>query len=92
MYNDYSVKASTLNTCEEEIKNATIKSDIQETSRLLYEMHSILQDFAKIVSGASSSEEKVQKDANCLWEEARVMTGLAYDNLHKLIAIKESII
>ena len=88
---DYCARESTLNSCEDEIKNSTIKHDIQETFKILCETNAILQDFAQIING-QSHEEKVKKDANCLWEEARLMTALAYENLQKLLEIKGSII
>ena len=88
---DYCARESTLNPCEDEIRNSTIKNDIQEIFKILCEINSVLQDFAQIING-NTHEEKQKKDANCLWEEARLMTALAYGNLQKLLEIKGSII
>ena len=87
---DYCSKESTLNPCEE-IREQTIQSSIQETFKILSDMNTMLQDFAQIVSG-KTNEEKVQKNAGSLWEESRLMVGLAYENLQKLREIKGSII
>lgn len=92
---DYRVTESTLNTCtpygEDEIRNTTIKSDIQETYKILCETNCVLRNFAQIING-ETREEKKEKDASCLWEEARLMTALAYEDLQKLNEIKGSIL
>ena len=95
---DYCARESTLNAydgeakyCEDEVKNTTIKSDIQETYKILCETNQVLQDFAKIING-QNNEVKERKDASCLWEEARLMTAMAYENLVRLQEIKGSII
>ena len=87
---DYCARESTQNTCEGEVKT-TIKLDIQETYKILCETNSVLQDFAKIING-QNNEVKEHKDASCLWEEARLMTAMAYENLVRLQEIKGSII
>lgn len=91
MMNDYCARESTLNSCEDEIRNSTIKNDIQETFEILCETKSVLQEFATIING-NTHDDNAKKDANCLWEEARMMTALAYENLQKLLEIKGSII
>ena len=88
---DYCARESTLNTCDEEIRNSTIMADIQETFKILCETKSVLQDFSTIING-NTPDNNAKKDANCLWEEARMMTALAYENLQKLLEIKGSII
>ena len=88
---DYCARESTLNSCEDEIRNATIKMDIQETTKILRETNCCLQEFAAIVNGGKQ-EDKTQKDAGSLWEEARMMTALAYENMQRLLEIKGSII
>jgi len=88
---DYCAKESTLNTCEDEIKNATIKMDIQETYKIMCEMSNVLQDVGQIING-QTHEEKTNKSASCLWEEARMLTSLAYENLCKMREIFGSII
>lgn len=76
---------------EEEVKDATIKMDIQETYKIMNEMKCVLNEFASVVNG-KHQEEKTPKDASCMWEEARMLTALAYENLKQLIDIKSSII
>ena len=88
---DYCARESTVNTCEEAIRNQTVKMSIQETFNILCEMNALLQDFSQIING-QTHEDKIKKDASCLWEEARQMTALAYENLQKLNEIKGSII
>ena len=87
---DYCAKESTFQP-ECEVKDATIKMDIQETSKILNEMYLVLSEFGSIINGKFSEENK-RKDANCLWEEARMMTALAYECLKKLNEIKGNII
>lgn len=94
---DYCARESTLNAYESEAKScegeakATIKLDIQETYKILCETNQVLQDFAQIING-QNNEVKERKDASCLWEEARLMTAMAYENLVRLQEIKGSII
>lgn len=81
-----------MNYGDEEVKkDQTIKMSIQETCKILREMKVALDDFGAIING-SKIEEKVPVDANCLWDEARMMTALAYENLHRLLEIRGSII
>ena len=89
---DYCAKESTLNRDDEVGRDQTIKSSIQETRKILLEMHSVLGEFASIVNGGQKTDDKIQKDASSLWEESRFLTALAYENLQKLIEIKMSII
>ena len=92
---DYRVTESPLNTCtpygEDEIRNTTIKMDIQETYKILCETNCVLRDFAQIIDGRTR-EEKTEKDASCLSEEARMMVALAHENMKKLMEIKNGII
>ena len=87
---DYCARESTMNICREEVNEQTIQADIHETYRILRETKCTLDEFAAIVNG-SKMEDKVPVDASSLWEEARMLTVLAYDNLQKLTEIKESI-
>lgn len=89
---DYCAKESTINAypVEEVKKDQTIQSSIKETCKILREMKAALDNFGAIVNG-SKLEEKVPVDANCLWDEARIMTAMAYDNLQRLIEIRGSI-
>ena len=87
---DYCAKESTFQP-ECEVKDATIKTEIQETSKILNEMYLVLSEFGSIINGKFSEENK-RKDANCLWEEARMMTALSYECLKKLNEIKGNII
>ena len=91
--NEYRVTESTLNPniCGEEVRDPTIKMSIQETFKILNDINAILRDFAQIVNG-EKNEDKVRCDASSLWDEARMMVALAYDNLQKLNEIKRSII
>ena len=89
---DYCVRESTINRDEEVTREQTIKSSIQETRKILLEMHSVLGEFASIVNGDQKTDDKTQRDASSLWEESRLLTALAYENLQKLIEIKMSII
>lgn len=90
---DYCVKESTLNTatCDEAIREQTIKMSIQETYKILGDMNATLQEFAQIVNGKANGDN-VQKNAGSLWEESRLMVALAYENLQKMNEIKRSII
>lgn len=87
-----SVRESTLNRDDEVTRDQSIKSSIQETRKILLEMHSMLTDFASIVNGDQKNDDKIQRDASSLWEESRLLTALAYENLQKLNEIKMSII
>ena len=87
---DYCARETTFQP-ECEVKDATIKMNIQETTKILREMYCILNDFASIINGKVSDENN-KKDANCLWEEARMMPALAYECLKKLNEIKGDII
>lgn len=87
---DYCAKESTINNCDEVMRDQTIKMSIQETKKILQDMSSSLGEFASIVNG-SKLEDKAQRDANCLWDEARMIVALAYENLQKLNEIKMSI-
>lgn len=87
---DYCAKESTLQP-EGEIKSTSIKMDIQETYKVLSEMDSVLSEFESIVKGPLKGEDR-RKDANCLCDEARMVTGLAYDCLQKILRIRECII
>ena len=93
---NYCAKESTLNRYEdrEEVKDITIKANIQETGNILFEMESVLEDFAQIILGAQVEEKAPQpiKSVSCLSEESRFMVGLAYSNLSKLKDIKEAIV
>ena len=89
---DYCVRESTLNDREEVVRDQTIKASIQETRKILLEMHSTLIEFASIVNGDQKNDNKVQRDASSLWDEARLLTALAYENLQKLNEIRMSII
>lgn len=85
---DYCAKESTF---QPECEPATIKMDIQETTKILHEMYCTLNDFASIINGKVSGEHN-KKDANNLAEEAHMMAAFAYDCLQKLNEIKRSII
>ena len=89
---DYCARESTLNRDEEVARDQTIKSSIQETRKILLEMHSVLGEFASIVNGDQKTDDKTQRDASSLWEESRLLTALAYENLQKLNEIRMSII
>ena len=91
MMNDYCARESTLNETSEVAREQSIKMSIQETHKILREMNCLLQEFSSVVNG-SRQEDKTEKDASCLWDEARLLTALAYENLHKLSEIKGSII
>ena len=90
---DYCARESTINAypMEEVKKEQTIQASIQETHKILREMKVALDDFGAIVNG-SKLEEKVPVDANSLWDEARMITALAYENLQRLLEIRGSII
>ena len=89
---DYCARESTLNVDEEVARDQTIRASIQETRKILLEMHSVLVDFAVIVNGDQKNDDKIQRDAKSLWEESRLLTALAYENLQKLNEIRMSII
>lgn len=88
---DYCTRESTLNTCEGEVRTSSIKMDIQETYKILTEMDAVLNELGMIIKGPFNADKK-QKDVNCLCEEARLVTALAYDCLNKLLEIKNSIV
>ena len=88
---DYCAKESTINSTDEVMREQTIKMSIQETYKILKDMNCMLQEFSAIVNG-SKQEDKTPRDASSLWEEARMVTALAYENLQKLSEIKGSII
>ena len=75
----------------EEVRNASIKMDIQEAYKILMEMDAMLSEFESIVCGHDPHDEK-RKDACCLCDEARMVTGLAYENLQKILRIKNCVI
>lgn len=80
-----------MNDCVEEVKNPTIGMDIRETYHILCEMNNLLNEFAMLING-KAREDKVRKDAGSMWEEARMLTALAYENMEQLKEIKGSII
>ena len=88
---DYCARESTINEREEVGKDQTIKMSIQETYKILRDMNSSLHEFASIVNG-DRPEDKTPRDASSLWDEARLLVALAYENLQKLNEIKGSII
>ena len=88
---DYCARESTLEPCCDGVKETTILMSIRETFKILGEMDAMLQDFAQIING-ETHEEKKQLNAGSMWEEARLMTALAYENLQTLKEIKKSII
>lgn len=97
MMNDYCAKESTLDAGsplfikEDDIRSSTIKTEVQETFRILCEMNIALQEFAQIING-QQQEEKIKKDASCLSEETQMMTALACENLKLLLGIRSSVI
>ena len=88
---DYCARESTLNTACEDVREPTIKTSIQETYNILTEMNDKLNEFSQIVNG-KPHEEKGQKPVSSLWDEARMLVALAYNNLQILDEIKKSII
>lgn len=85
---DYCAREKTM---DEVVREQTIQMSINETNKILREMNCLLQEFASIING-SKQEDKTPRDASSLWEEARMLPALAYENLQKLIEIKGSII
>ena len=88
---DYCARESTLEPCYDEVKETTIQMSIRETFKILSDMDAMLQDFAQIING-ETHEAKKQLNAGSMWEEARLMTALAYENLQTLKEIKKSVI
>lgn len=88
---DYCARESTLNSTDEVMREQTIKMSIQEAYKILRDMGSSLDELSQIVNGGRA-DDKTQRDASSLWEEARMLVGLAYENLQKLNEIKGSII
>ena len=89
---DYCAMESTLIDNRGEVgRDQTIQMSIQETYKILREMNDKLEEFGSIVNG-SKHEDKAPRDASCLWDEARLLVALAYENLQKLNEIKKSII
>ena len=88
---DYCVRELPVNDREEVVRDQTIKASIQETYKILRETNSSLKEFASIVNG-DKPEDKTPRDASSLWDEARLLVALAYENLQKLNEIKMSII
>ena len=69
----------------------TIKSSIQELRKLLMDTREELLTFSAIVNGDRRADEPM-KDVSNLWEESRLVTALAYENLQLLREIKGSVI
>ena len=88
---DYCARESTLNPCEE-VREVSIKMNIQETFKILCEMNAALDEFNQIISGRTTEQKGPARDASSLWEESKMVASLAYENLHKLIEIKGKII
>ena len=87
---DYCARESTL--CEaEEVRTRSVKNDIQETKKILMEMQLVLCEFEAIVIGQRDEGDK-PKEANCIADDARIVTGLAYSCLQRVNRIKESIV
>lgn len=77
----------------DEIKNTTIRNDIQETNKILREMECALDEFAQVINGSRNADKKTPPvDASSLWDEARMMTAQSYENLQKLLEIRNAII
>ena len=89
---DYSARELTMNKSmgEEFPKDASIKMNIQEAYKILLEMKCVIDEFAAVVNG-QKKEDKTSRDACSLWDEASMLTGLAYENLQNFLAIKNSI-
>ena len=88
---DYCARESTLNPVREDVRDQTIRMNIQETYNILTEMNDKLNEFSQIVDG-KPHEEKGQKSVASLWDESRMLVALAYNNLQMLDEIKKSII
>ncbi len=86
---DYCARESTLNPVDE-VKDITIKMNVQEAYSILSEMNEKLKDLAQLVNG-KPHEEKVQNNAGCLLEESRMVVGMAYLNLQIIDDIRKSI-
>lgn len=88
---DYCAKESTLNLCEE-VREVSIKMNIQETFKILCEMNAALDELNQIISGRTTEPKGPARDASSLLEESKMVASLAYENLHKLIELKGKII
>ena len=74
----------------EEEKEQTIQAGIQEAYKILREMGAALDEFASIVNG-TKPEDRTKRDASSLWDEAGMLPALAFENLQKIMEIKNSI-
>ena len=86
---DYCARESTLEPMNE-IRNGTIKTDVQETNKILADMDSILSDIEVFLNG-SLGEDAARKDVKCLRDETRIMASVAYNCLQRIQRIKEII-
>lgn len=87
---DYCTRETTV--CDpEEVRTRSVKNDIQQTKKILFEMQSILCDFEAIVIGQRDEGDK-PKEANCICDDARIVAELAYTCLQRVNRIKESIV
>ena len=86
---DYIPKEQNANF-DPEAKDVPLQLAVQETFKILNEMDCTLNDFESTVCGRVPKEED-RRGPNCLCDEARLTSALAYECLKKLQRIKNSI-
>lgn len=88
--NDYCATEST--RCgETTAKEVTVKNALQESNKILNDLSATLGELLITVCGKPADMER-PSDATCLVDEARLLTGLAYECLQRANKIRETLI
>ena len=80
--------------CEEPVcKGISVKDSLQESRKILHELNDVLESIIIDVMGDNSrndSDKLVEPD--CLNNEAKIITGIAYELLNKAKRIREALL
>lgn len=88
--NDYCAKEPTM--CGEPVaREITVKDGLQETNKILRELMTTLDDMLVNVCGDHGDNE-LKSDATCLAQEARQVTGIAYECLQRANRLRSELI
>ena len=72
-------------------KGFSVKDALQEANKILREISTVLTDLENNVTGKGTNTD-TPKTPECLADEARFVTGMAYDCLQRVNRIKEALL
>ena len=83
----------TVNTpaLDKEEKKPSIKTAVQETRKILYELSTVLEEISSNVIGEHPDQDK-PFEPDCLLTESKMVTGLSYDLLMKAKDIRDALL